>query len=85
MKEIVIDCAGMESPRQLHSALAEALNFPEWYGNNLNALHDCLTDISEPVSLTIKGIDELGIFAGGFCRVLEDSQEENPNLTFQTV
>lgn len=85
MKEIVIDCAGMGDPRQLHSALASALSFPEWYGNNLNALHDCLTDISQPTSLTIKGIGELGIFAGGFCRVLEDSQEENPALEIQIV
>ena len=84
MKEIVIDCAGMTSPRQLPAALAEALDFPQWYGNNLNALHDCLTDLSQPVRLTIRGIDELGIFAGGFCRVLEDSREENPNFDYQT-
>lgn len=85
MKEIVIDCTGMRDPRQLHSALAAAFDFPQWYGNNLNALHDCLTDLSEPTSLTVKGIGELGIFAGGFCRVLEDAREENPDFSFQIL
>ncbi len=80
MNEILIDCGGLESPRQLHEALAEALKFPEYYGNNLDALHDCLTEIGTPTVLRVKSIDRLGIFAGGFCRVLEDSQEENPDF-----
>ena len=83
MKEIVIDCAEMTGPRQLHHALARALDFPQWYGNNLDALHDCLTEISEPLRLILRGTDALGIFAGGFCRVLEDAREENPNLDFR--
>ena len=28
------------------AAFGEALNFPEWYGANLDALKDCLTDFS---------------------------------------
>lgn len=34
---------------KIDSALAEfgrALDFPNWYGNNLDALRDCLTDLS---------------------------------------
>lgn len=27
-------------------AIGTALNFPAWYGRNLDALHDCLTDLS---------------------------------------
>ncbi len=80
MKEIYIDCKEMESPRQLHQALAEGLEFPDYYGNNLDALFDCLTEIGIPTRLSVKNIEELGIFAGGFCRVLEDAGEENPFL-----
>ncbi len=80
MKEILIDCTGMESPRQLHEALAREIPLPDYYGNNLDALHDCLMEVGTPICLRILNIGELGIFAGGFCRVLEDSQEENPNL-----
>ncbi|WP_329787159.1 barstar family protein [Lentzea sp. DG1S-22] len=28
------------------AAIAEALDFPEWFGQNLDALHDSLTDLS---------------------------------------
>lgn len=27
-------------------AMSGALDFPEWFGGNLDALHDCLTDLS---------------------------------------
>ncbi|HVW40523.1 MAG TPA: barstar family protein [Amycolatopsis sp.] len=27
-------------------AIAEALSFPDWFGRNLDALYDCLTDLS---------------------------------------
>ncbi|MGB8960609.1 MAG: barstar family protein [Pseudonocardiaceae bacterium] len=27
-------------------AIGAALSFPEWYGRNLDALHDCLADLS---------------------------------------
>jgi RNAse (barnase) inhibitor barstar len=27
-------------------AIGAALNFPSWYGRNLDALHDCLVDLS---------------------------------------
>lgn len=28
------------------AAIAEALSFPNWFGHNLDALHDSLTDLS---------------------------------------
>ena len=45
MKEITLDCRGFCPRSALHRAFAEALSFPDHYGNNLDALHDCLTDI----------------------------------------
>ncbi len=34
-----------------HDYLAEALNFPDYYGKNLDALYDCLTEISCEIEL----------------------------------
>ncbi|PZS39118.1 MAG: barnase inhibitor [Pseudonocardiales bacterium] len=31
---------------QALDAIGTALNFPAWYGRNLDALHDCLADLS---------------------------------------
>ncbi len=37
---------GISGELQLHKALSEALNFPEYYGFNWNAMSDCLRDLS---------------------------------------
>lgn len=80
MKEITIDCVNLENPRALHQALSEALDFPAWYGHNLDALHDMLTSLAEDTALTLLHLDALGRFAMGFRRVMEDSQIENPGF-----
>lgn len=36
------DAGGWSSDEPMHEALKRALNFPEWYGKNPNALHDCI-------------------------------------------
>ena len=70
----VLDVSACESVEDLHRALAEGLRFPAWYSGNLDALHDCLTDLHEPTELIVRGTN-------AFRRVLDDSAEENPNLT----
>ncbi|MDB6121068.1 MAG: barnase inhibitor [Pedosphaera sp.] len=44
------DCAKWEDETQLHRAFAESLQFPEYYGHNLDALNDCLSDLEIPES-----------------------------------
>ena len=39
---------------QLHDALSEALELPEWYGRSLYALYDCLTDLSVPTTIHVE-------------------------------
>ncbi len=51
MEERIIDCTRIHSREDLHAIFREALAFPEWYGDNLDALYDCLTEISGKVRL----------------------------------
>lgn len=51
MKETTIDCSNIRSREDLHRLFQEALSFPEWYGSNLDALYDCLTEISGKVRI----------------------------------
>ena len=37
---------GARSKKAAIGAIAEALSFPDWFGHNLDALYDCLTDLS---------------------------------------
>lgn len=80
MNEIIIRCEQIDSPRTFHRVLARELDFPEWYGGNLDALYDCLTQIGTGTKLRLVGFDTLGSFGRGFRRVMEDACEDNPNF-----
>ena len=51
MEEEIIDCAKIKSKEDLHQLFRDTLSFPAWYGNNLDALYDCLTEITGTVRL----------------------------------
>lgn len=84
MKEITIDCRGFVPRSDLHRAFADALAFPDHYGNNLDALHDCLTDISEETRIFLvnwaDAEERLGSYARSAKRAILDAALENQNL-----
>lgn len=41
----VLDGSELVTKRHVLDGIAAALSFPEWSGRNLDALHDCLTDL----------------------------------------
>ena len=77
---IQIDCKGIKNKQQLHILLQEKLAFPAWYGQNLDALMDCLTEIGEQTQICLAGFSELGEWKTGFERVFTIAMEENPDL-----
>ena len=84
MKFAVIDGNSVASMEDIHRTLAQQLAFPEWYGGNLDALHDCLTDLHEETDLSIVHpealLETLGPAYVRLTRVLSDAAEENPYL-----
>ena len=84
MKFAVIDGNAVTSMEDIHKMLAQQLAFPEWYGGNLDALHDCLTDLHEETELSIVHSETLSATLGPayvrLTRVLSDAAEENPWL-----
>lgn len=73
--DLLLDCRN--NLEQLHEQLAQTLRFPDWYGKNLDALHDCLNDVSQPVALTVL----FGELQPNLLRVLTDCAAENPNIS----
>ncbi len=52
MKTCVLDGAGLADAAAVYRALAEAFQFPEYFGNNPDALWDALGEYSgEPVAI----------------------------------
>jgi RNAse (barnase) inhibitor barstar len=43
----------VSSTADLYAALARTLGLPSWFGANLDALWDCLTDLTEPTALVL--------------------------------
>ena len=53
---VTIDVRDLNSPRQLHAALAAALGFPAIYGMNWDAFHDAITGLVDmPQQLELRG------------------------------
>ena len=73
--------AAWEAARRCTGRWRRGCGFPDWYGGNLDALHDCLTDITEPTELVIRGGAALETALGGYAaalqRVLADCAAEN--------
>ena len=85
MRKIVLDLSGAQSRGQMHELLAESFSFPDWYGRNLDALYDCLTDIFEDTCAGIYGMpedEELKEYGLRIRRTCEEAEEENPHLCF---
>lgn len=52
MKTIVIEGKNFKDRESFHTFLKLQMNFPEYYGNNLDALWDCLTgEIELPLKI----------------------------------
>ena len=84
MKTAKINGNEINSRYQLHEKLADSLSFPEWYGRNLDALHDLLTETAEDTTVIITDFStlekKLGRYAQLFRKVISDAAEENPKI-----
>ena len=84
MKFASIDGISVTSMEDIHNILAQQLEFPAWYGGNLDALHDCLTELHEETVISLIHSDALLATLGPaytrLCRVLSDAAEENHYL-----
>ena len=60
MREYIIDCAMMTDRQSMHDYLAQVLELPEYYGRNLDALHDCLGELA-PCRVTLQNLPALSV------------------------
>ncbi|MBD5155434.1 MAG: barstar family protein [Oscillibacter sp.] len=81
---VILDGQKMLNRRAVHDHLAEQLHLPDYYGRNLDALYDLLTERNTPLRLVVQHRDVLltwlGEYGTALCQTLEDADRATPNL-----
>lgn len=86
MKKIILDGKLMISNKAAHKHIKEQLDFPDYYGENLDALWDLLSTTNTPVSIYLINDEEmirnLGEYGNMLIGVFLDASYENDNICF---
>jgi RNAse (barnase) inhibitor barstar len=56
---VTIDAGQIVDSETFHVVFAEAFGFPEFYGHNLDAWIDCMTQLDQPFSAVQVGLGQL--------------------------
>lgn len=85
-EELLIDMSGIMDEETFHEYVSKKLNFPGYYGYNLDAFWDCITDeeqSSMPQKLLVEGLVALKAFLpelhDGFVESLQEYAKEYPD------
>ncbi len=84
MRKITLKLERMSSLPALHKYLRRELALPVYYGANLDALYDCLTDVTEDTQLVVPAAvaddARLGWYGKQLLQVLQDAAAVNEHL-----
>ncbi len=84
MEVIYIECKKLETMEDFYDIVAKKLNFPDYFGRNLDALSDSLDDVSEDVLLTFYGYDNFAAKVGKKAEIVKEiiasKRDLKPNL-----
>lgn len=84
MDTVVLDGRRLRRKEAAHAYLKKKLSFPDYYGGNLDALYDCLTDVSAQTEIVVKYTRALRRSPDGYgeslAMTLLDASRDNPNL-----
>lgn len=79
MLHIILNGDKLETKGEMHEYLAKMLHLPDYYGHNLDALYDCLTDIGVETELVLLNWDAFD-HTKRAAQVMCECAEENENL-----
>ena len=84
-KIYLLDGRAMQTRESAYGHIAAVMNFPDYSGRNLDALHDLLTEYGGSVTLKNAGtmLNALGAYGCSLLKVFYDSAEECPRFSFR--
>ncbi len=82
---IILDGKAMVDRPSAHAHLAERLDLPSYYGRNLDALYDMLTEIGTDTEIILEDpaavAEHMGRYGEALLSTMQEAAEENPRLT----
>ena len=82
-----IDLYGAESRAEIHKRIRRGLPVPEYYGNNLDALHDVLTECADGTEIVFENSSETAPNMQGYVEALRwmcsETAEEYPEIQIE--
>ena len=87
MKSADIRVADFTDKLAIHDFLAKELEFPSYYGKNLDALYEVLTELDQPVRIRLEfgGAEDAALIHSviDMAGVMLDAQKENELLELE--
>ena len=86
MKIVELDGSKMDSIQNTHMHLKESMELPEHYGENLDAMYDVMSDISENTFEFVLNSQQMRTSLGDYGvrmeQVWENLEQNNKHLSF---
>ena len=86
MKIVFLDGEKIDSVAEMHAVFAAELDFPAYYGGNLDALHDLLTENAGKIGVIVANPEAfkktLGRRFKPFVRLMEELTSEREGFYF---
>ena len=82
---VLCDFERLATPEAVYDYLQQELSFPDWFGRNLDALYDALTEIGNGWDVRFTGCglirESLPAYMDALARLCRQAREEMENLT----
>lgn len=90
MTKLTLDFTGCKYVGELHKVLKETFDFPDYYGENLDALWDCLDYYCDfDLHVHVKGLSEISHELDGYMakilEIFERVHDDTPNIIFTVI
>lgn len=85
--KLMLDGQNLANRQQIHQEIARQLELPDYYGENLDALWDVLTEWSEPLEISVQNssalLHRLGEESAAILQLFQEAAEENAVISIE--